>query len=270
MRTRFWAAAAAIVVLAAANSALALVMAPNPPARRAIGADVVVVGKISSIQSDLVQAEPFPGAKQKSGYRVATVTIKEGLAGVGKIKEIKVGYIPPPKPNPNQPGRPGIRPIRGPLPALELKEGQELIFFLAKHPTTDFYVIPGMMPPVELKDEQGKKELEVVKKVTATLADPMKGLKSDKAETRAETAAIVISKYRSFPPSGGNTTEVAINADESKLLLKALLEGDWSNRGFRFDGPPSALMAFQSLALSDKDGWVQPIIVNAPGTPPID
>ena len=131
--------------------------------------------------------------------------------------------------------------------------------------------MPGMSPPVDVKDEQGKKEVENVKKITAVLADPMKGLKSDKADVRAETAAIVLSKYRSYPATGGQVDQVDINADESKLILKSLLDGDWSNRGgFRFDGPPTPLMAFQSLNLTEKEGWVQPVIVNTPGSPPVD
>ena len=275
MRTLLSAAAIAAVAVAATDAtALGLVMAPNPPARRAIGADVVIVGKVAGFEKDLVQAEPHPGAKQKTGYKVAVVKIGTGLAGADKMKEIKVGFIPPAKPNPNQklPGG-GIRPVpgRGGFGMPDLKEGQEFMFFLVKHPTADFYMMPGMSPPVDMKDANAQKEVENVKKITATLADPAKGLKSDKAEVRAETAAIVVSKYRSYPPTGGEVDQVEIKADESTQLLKALLDGDWSNRaGFRFDGPPTPLMAFQSLGLTEKDGWVQPVIVNNPGAPQVD
>jgi hypothetical protein len=272
MRTLLWTTAAAAVALVATEAtAFALVAAPNPPVRRAIGSDVVLVGKVTGFEKDLVQAEPYPGAKQKTGYKVAVVKIEDGLAGTGKMKEIKIGFIPPAKPDPNAPVRPGIRPPRGGFGIPELKEGQEFLFFLAKHPSGDFYIMPGMSPPVDMKDANAKKEVENVKKITAILADPMKGLKSDKADVRAETAAIMVSKYRSYPATGGQVDQVAIDADESKLILKALLEGDWSARGgFRFDGPPTPLMAFQSLTLNEKDGWVAPVIVNVPGAPPVD
>jgi hypothetical protein len=274
MRTLFWTAAAAAVALVATEApAVALMIAPSPPGQRAASAEVVVAGKVTSVAKDLVEApSPFAGATDKQKFQVVTVKIQSGLIGAGKMTEIKVGYIPPPKPDPNVKVPPGggIRPPIRRGPVIELKEGQELLLFLAKHPKADFYVIPGMNLPIDITNEQGKKELEVVKKVATTLADPMKGLKSDKADVRAETAAIMVTKYRAYPAMGGQTEQVDINADESKLILKALAEGDWTNRGFRFDGPPNPFMAFQSLGLTEKDGWVQPVIVNTPGAPPVD
>jgi hypothetical protein len=272
MRALFLAVGAVAALVAADATAYALVAAPNPPVRRAIGADVVIVGKVSGFEKDAVQAEPFPGAKQKVAYKVAVIKIADDLAGAGKMKEIKVGFVPPPKADPKAPPRP-VRPLPGRgfgVPNLE--EGQEFLFFLAKHPTADFYVMPGMSPPVDMKDQNAKKEVENVKRITAIMADPAKGLKSDKPEIRAETAAIMVSKYRTYPAIGGETEQVEIKAEESAILLKALLDGEWSSRagGIRFDGPPSPLMAFQSLNLTEQDGWVQPVIVNQPGSPPVD
>lgn len=268
------AAIAAVITLGVPADAFALIAAPNPPARRAITTDVVVVGKVTGFAKDMVEAQsPYQGAKDKQQYKIATVKVESGLIGAGDAKEIKVGVFVPPKPkvDPNAPKiGGGIRPPRGPLPGMDIKEGQELVLFLAKHPHADFYIIAGYNPPVDLKDENGKKELEAIKKVAATLADPMKGLKSDKADVRAETAATMVLKYRAYPAFGGEVDQVAINADESKLIMKALTEGDWSQRNFRFDGPPSPLMAFQQLGLTAKEGWVPPVIVNQPGAPPVD
>ena len=202
--------------------------------------------------------------------------IENGLAGAANITHVKIGFIPPPKVDPNTPPAPGgIRPPirRGPM-APELKEGQELLFFLSKHPSGDFYVMPGMSPPVEVKDENGKKELEAVKKVTTILADPMKGLKSDKANVRGETAAIMVMKYRSYPEFGGEVDQVAIDADESKLILKALVEAEWSQNIRPVPGgaaTPNALQAFYQLGLNEKDGWKQPVFPKPkPGQPPVD
>jgi len=188
------------------------------------------------------------------------------------MTEVKVGFVPPPKVDPN--AKPPIgRPIgpRGPALAVELKEGQELLLFLTKHPGGEFYIFSGMSPPVDVSNEQGKKELEAVKKVTTAIADPTKGLKSDKAEVRAETAVAMVMKYRSYPEFAGEVDQVEIGADESKLLLKGLAEAEWSNN--LRPGPVaglSALQAFGSLGLTPKDGWVQPVIVNQPGAPPVD
>lgn len=265
-------AALAVAFLATPDFAAAkLMIAPSPPAKRALMADVVVVGKVTAVAKEPVMAmPPYPGAKEKVAFQMATVKIDTGLIGADKIKEIKIGTIMPPKVDPNAP--PKIRPIGGPRGrfGFELKEGQELMLFLVKHPTEDFYTIPGGTLPVEMKGDQAKKDLESVKSVAAVLADPMKALKSDKPDVRAEAATFIILKHRNYPAWGGETTEVAIPAEESKLLLKALTEGNWSQMGRRFDGPPSPMDAFSMLSLNQKDGWIQPVIVNTPGAPPVD
>ncbi|QJW96818.1 hypothetical protein [Frigoriglobus tundricola] len=257
-------AAAAVAIVA--DPAGALMIAVPQPGHLAITSPVVVTGKVTSIATDTVEAaSPFAGAKDKLKYKIATVKIDTGLSGIDgtKVKEIKVGFVPPPDPNAKQPGlRPGLRPGRRPP---ELKEGQEAIFFLAKHPTADFYVIPGISAPFDISTPEGKKTLEDVKKVAATLADPMKGLKSDKADVRAETAAVLVTKYRAYPAFGGEIEEVALPADESKLILRALAEGNW--QAARIGGAPNPFMAFNQLGLNEKDGWVPPIIVNVPGQP---
>jgi len=279
LRATAGAAVAAAAVALVAAPAPALMIAMKPPVQRAITADVVVVGKVAKIEKDLVEVPaPFAGAKDKQKYKIAVVTVETGLAGADKVKEIRVGIFQPPKPDPvkPQPGGgpvgPVVRPPRGPAAPIELKEGQELLLFVSKHPNADFYIITGMSPPVDLKDEQGKKDLEAVKKVTDVLADPTKALKSDKADARAEAAAIMITKYRSYPEFGGEVDQVPIPADESKLLLKALTEADWSNQIVRpgVGNTPNPLQAFYSLGLDRKDGWVPPAIVNQPGAPPID
>ena len=71
--------------------------------------------------------------------------------------------------------------------------------FLSKHPTADFYVMPYRYLPADLGTDAGKKELEQVKKFATVLADPMKGLRSDTAAVRAETALLLVTKYRTAP-----------------------------------------------------------------------
>lgn len=273
MLTFLRSAALIVAALGTADTALACKIAPpSPPARRAIMTETVVVGKVTGFEKELVQAAPYPGVKEKVGYTIATVKIDAGLLGAASMKEIKVGFIAPVKPNPNSPAG-GVRVVEscGHQPAFELKEGQELLLFLVKHQSGDFHVIPGGTPPVDLKSgEQAKKDLESVKNVAAILADPMKALKSDKSEVRAEAAAVMVLKHRNYPVLGGEVDQVAIGADESTLVLTGLIHGDWNIQNARFDGPPSPFQAFQSLNLTDKDGWVAPVIVNTPGAPPVD
>ena len=96
----------------------------------------------------------------------------------------------------------------------------------------------------------------------------MKALKSDKAETRTEAALVMVTKYRTPPQFVRDTEPVTIGAEESKLILKGLADGEW--KGGRFGGPPNAFMAFSQLGLTEKDGWIPPAIVNVPGQPPPD
>lgn len=279
MRKYLFAAVLAAVAFASTAPAYALMIAFQPAPQRAVRADVVVVGKVTAIEKDTVDAAPFPGAKDKIAYKVAVVKVETNLAGAANITHIKVGFTPAPKVQPGgggadpvQPGRPAIQPIR-PRPGLqipELKEGQQMLFFLTKHPGADFYMMPGMSPPVDVSTDEGKKEIEAVKKVTEVLADPMKGLKSDKADVRAETAATLVMKYRSGPEFAAQTEQVAIGAEESKLILKAIAEADWKQVR-PGPGGMNAMSAFYQLGLTDKDGWVAPKFVRpAPGQPPVD
>ena len=288
MRKYLLTAVVAVLGLAVSTSsgfALVAIMPAPQPAQMALTAPVVVTGKVTAIEKDTVErTSPYAGAKDKVTYKVAVVKIDGALVGANNLTHIKIG-IPQPgalapggAPVPIQPGQP-IQPIRRPpirpMPqAPELKEGQEMVFFLTKHPTADFYVIPAMNFPIDIKTDAGKKSLEEVKKVTAVLADPMKGLKSEKADVRTETAVLMVTRYRAYPQTGGEVDQVAIGADESKLILKALAEGDWSQKNVR-PGPgaftPNALQAFYQLGLTDKDGWKQPVFPQPkPGQPPVD
>ncbi|MCE9562564.1 MAG: hypothetical protein K8U57_10985 [Planctomycetes bacterium] len=273
MRTFLRVAALVVAVVGTAEIAAAkLMIAPSPPARRAIMADITLVGKVTGIEKEPVMAlPPYAGAKDKVAFQIATVKVETGLIGAEKLKEIKIGTILPPKVDPKAPIGPRIG--GGPRRfGVDLKEGQELLLFLVKHPTEDFYTIPGGTLPVDIKTggEQAKKDVESVKQVAAILADPAKALKSDKPDMRAEAATVMVLKYRNYPVLGGEVDQVAIGAEESKTLLKGLTEGNWSSMNFRFDSPPSPLQAFQMLGLTDKDGWIQPVIVNTPGAPPVD
>lgn len=277
MRRYLLAAAAAVVLIVANESAAKLMIAFRPAPQRAVTADVVVVGKITAIEKDTVDAPVAPGVEEKVTHKIAVVKIQTNLGGANNLTHIKVGFVPQgnapgrggPPVKPGQPQIQPVRPIRPGMQAPELKEGQEMLFFLVKHHSGDFYTMPGMSPPVDVSNDEGKKELEKVKHVTELLADPMKGLKSDKADVRGETATLLVMKYRTFE-SGGETEEVAINADESKLILKAIAEADWKAVRGREAGV-NAQSAFYQLGLTENDGWTPPPFVRPkPGQPPVD
>jgi hypothetical protein len=260
MRKFLVAVAVLAVLFANAEVARADRAGPSPVPERVMKAEVVVVGKVTGIEKEPVQALPYPGATAKAAYQIATVKIDTGLVGADKIKEVRVGFI----------SRANAAVPRRGWNDFEFKEGQELVMFLSKHPAGDFHITTWMYPPLDPKTEEGKRDLETVKRIAAVIADPAKALKSDKPEVRAEAAAIVVLKYRQTTPFGGATEQVPIAAEESKMLLKALTEGNWSFQGSRYNLELNPYAAFQSLGLSDKDGWIPPVIVNTPGAPPVD
>ena len=247
-----------LVVVIAAFSTPVRAGAPAPP-RTAVekfaGSQAVVTGKVTAVEKDTVDASsPYAGAKDKVAYKVAVVKIDTALAGAENLTHIKVGFVPPDPKAPPLRGSGGVIRPREPVP--ELKEGQQMLLYLSKHPTADFYVMPFLHMPADLGTEPGKKELETAKKFAAVTADPMKGLKSDKAEVRAETAALLVTKYRAYPVLGGEAEEVSIGAEESRLILKGLADGDWDGRAG--GDPTHPLLAFYRLNLTEKDGWKQP------------
>ncbi|HEY3788933.1 MAG TPA: hypothetical protein VGL71_08765 [Urbifossiella sp.] len=272
MRRSFFSLVVAGLAIAATTSlAQALVIAMKPPTQRALSAQVVVVGKVTAIEKETVEAAPFHNAPNKLHYKVAVVRVETRLAGANDLTHIKIGFIPPPPqaaPPPIQPGviRPAIKRRPNLLP--ELKEGQEMIFFLSKHPDAGFFVMSNMSPPLDMKAEGTKKEIESIKKVLAVAADPMKGLQSEKADDRAFAATVLASKYRAYPDTGGEVEQVPISAEENKLILKGLAEADWTKVDRSM---PSPVQAFYSLGLTDKDDWVPPKAVPAkPGQAPVN
>lgn len=273
---RISAALLATVALGAAAvaPAKALMIAMKPPAQRALSADVVVVGKVTSVERDTVEIAPFPGSPQKISHKVAVVKVETALAGAANVTHLKVAFIPRPpavEPAPAPPnGAPQLirRPIRPGMMAPELKVGDEFLLFLNKPAAGGVYLIPNMSPPIDAKTDEGKKEVETVKKVLAVVADPATALKADTADARYHAAATLVTKYRAYPETGGEVDQVPVAADESRLILAALAGGDWT----KFDrDAPNGLQAFYSLGLTDKDGWTPPKPAPAkPGQPPVN
>jgi hypothetical protein len=258
---------AGLIVICTTPAIPALMIALKSPAQRALSAETVVVGKVTAIEKEAVEAAPFPGAANKVQYRIAVVKIETAFAGAKNVTHIKVGFVPPPPPMNPLPGGPrAIRPPirRGPM-LPELKEGKEYVFFLSKHRDANFFVMSNMSPPLDAKAEETKKDLEAIKKVLAVVADPMKSLKAEKADDRAFAAAVLAGRYRAYPDQGGEVEQTPIPADESKLILKGLAEADWT----RFDRTaPNGMQAFYSLGVTHQDGWTPPKAIPAkPGQP---
>lgn len=224
MRLKITTAAVAVFVTGvAAQDALAKRIAIRvvPPAVRAVTADVVVVGKVASLEADPVEAFPQAGAEEKVAYKIALVKVESALSGAKGLTHVKVGF-------PAAADNGGGRGPRGGFGPITLADGQEGCFFLAKHPVADFYVINMGWNPLDAKADGHKADLATAKTALAVVADPAKALKADKADDRFTAAAVLVSKYRT-PPEGVEVVEEKIPAAETKAIFAALLaREDWS------------------------------------------
>ena len=245
----------AAAVLLAAGPVVALMVPFRAPALRAITADVVVVGTVTAVEKEPIEVSPARGAEGKVAFRLAVVKVDQPLAGADTLTHLKVGFVP----RPPAAGRPGAGPAVLPprrFGTPELKVGDQFLFFLTRHHEGTFYTMPFTSPPLDPKGEGGKAELEEAKKALAVVADPKTSLAAAKADDRAFAAAVLVTKYRTYPETGGEVAEVPLPADESRLLLKGLADGDWK-QGNRF-GAVSPFAAFNQLGLTPQDGWAPP------------
>ncbi len=226
-----------------AGPVAAMRIAPPPAPTRVATSDLVVVGKVTGFGPKLVKAELFKGDTRD--LQIAVVKVEDTLRGKAG-KEIKVGFVPPA----GGPIRPGFR--RG---GIQLKVDQEGLFFLAKHPSKDLFIL---QTDYHFLNKQGNpafvREVDYVRKCVKLLARPKDGLRSREADDRYLTAAMLIERYRTGQP-GAKTERVP--ADESKLILTALAEANWIKPGPQFIRLSPQLL-FGKLGLTAKDGWTPP------------
>jgi hypothetical protein len=261
MKHLIWAGLAGLACLAAtAAPALGLLIRiiPTPIPQRVALADIVVVGKVTGFGDKLVSAKPPGGGDAKVDYQIAIVQVGDSLLGAKDVKEIKVAFIPPPPPPAPGTG-PVIRPIRG-MPRFSLTLDQEGCLFLVKHPTEDFYIAQNTNDFISKKDNADfDKNMDEVKRSVQLLADPMAVLKGKNNDDRFLTAAMLIARYRT--PRPGETKTEAIDAEESKQILQALADADWTVKpapgiaGLQTMNPQNI---FYRLNLTPQDGWTQP------------
>lgn len=239
-----------LLVLVVTTSAQALMIAPAPVPLRVAGADLVVHGKVKGFEDKLIKSELFKNDLRE--MQVAIVEVKEVLLG-DKVKQIKVGFFPPPA----APGAgPGGRPVRR-YPTVQLIVGEESLAYLTRHPTKkDLYVAQMYFDVTNQKNNPNfSKELDEARKAAKMLANAKTGLTSRDPEERFTTAALLVTRYRT--PRQGSTRTEPIPAQESKLILQALAKADWNTRGPRnFQMNPQTI--FFRLGLTAKDGWDNP------------
>lgn len=229
-------ALALLLAVAVVSAARADRIADRPPLERMAVAEVVVIGKVTAIEKETVDAEPFPNAPKKVPFAVAVVTVDTIIHGSKNTTSIKVGFLP------------GTRSVR--FPGRILQEGDHVCLFLEKHPSGDFYAIPGVLPALEVSD--GSKEtVDLIRKAGKVFDNPLTALKAEKAEDRLFAAQVLVQKYRLTHGGGFIAWEFDdVPAEETRLILSVIADGDWSAGG---GGSPFGILT--QLGLREADGF---------------
>jgi hypothetical protein len=243
----------AMAISASASHAIVPLAEPSLAQRLAL-ADVVLVGKVTALEPDLVHASPLlkiPGVG-KIPYQVADVSVQTPILGIKTTTQVRVGYVVLPSATKES----QVKYRR--LARVKLAEGQEGCFFLTKHPEEPFYVAQAAYEFLDQsKTKEYDKKLAEIKHDAELLRDPDAGLKSKSSADRLRTAAMLIFRYRTarFVYTGQPTT-VPIDASQSRRILAALAEAEWKEEEAPLELSPLSL--FMRLDLTPEDGWMPP------------
>lgn len=247
------------------------IAAPPKPAMQAVQADLVVIGKISEIEKETVDASAFKGApkEQKITYKIAVLKVEDPLVGARGLTQIRVGFQADAAPAAPAPGdQPQIaiaRPIRPGFGPVALTAGMEGVFLLSPHHDGDFYLLVNNSAPLLKKDGEYAKELETIKKIAGAIDEPLAALKSKDKADRALAAHTLLMRYRGRPING-KVTEEAIPAEENKLIVQIIAELPWTPEANDFNKPSrSALWHFLG---AEQLGFKPPVFKQPePGVP---
>lgn len=235
---------------AASGQARVAFIPPPPPAVQIGQAEMVMVGRVIGLEPKDLDIPVAPGAKEMMKFRIAVVKVVDPILGAKDLKTVRVGFVP--TPSEPQPGRP-IRNLPGQNPNLEV--GMNALFFLNRQAASkDLFVGDGIYTIRVLGDEPDNPDLKALKTLAKLLEDPMAGLKAKAQEDRFKTATMLVHKYRTFR-GPGQPKEEMIPAEESKLILAAIKEGNWNEQPGRGRPVQGSLQLFFQLGVNEKDGW---------------
>lgn len=245
-------------VIQPAENAGGVIVQPGMTVRQKTYQSQLIASGTVSLRKETLDAAMYPGqGVPKTTYKLATLTVGEVLVGDKVEGTIKI-LVPPADPAQmpvEQAGRkqPYFRPT---ISQVQLIDGQEGVFFLAPHPTAaGYYHIPYGHTPLNPLDTTYKADLAAVKKVGAAHTDPLAALKAKDPADRLEAAAALVHRYRRQMPvqAGKPLRQVAIPAEESKLILKAIADADWAQYDkprLGSDPPPDYTLVPNSLLAS--------------------
>ncbi len=199
--------------------------------RQAVFQSTWVVSGTVELQKDKLDLDMYQGAAVKTTYKQFKLKVKEVLIGDTpklELDTVLVGPADPAQVNDFEQPLGFVQP-RPWINSVQLIDGQEGVFFLTKHQSSPKHLtlLPGCAP-INPLDTKYKEKLASIKSVAAILSDPVKALKAEKAEDRYDAAQALVMKYRSYPQNAiYGVDQEAIPAEESKLILQAILDGNW-------------------------------------------
>jgi hypothetical protein len=187
-------------------------------------------------------------------------------------EQVRVAFVPQAGFNPGGPGgivppggvqiqpaiQPAIQPIGGrrPFPGnfqVQLQMGQEGFFAVSKHHKEAFFLSPNSMNFLDRANPSFDGQVKTAKQLSKVMGDPVAALKSDDKDDRYTAATVLLTKYRSNPTGQPVKTE-QIDAEESKLILKAIAGGNWEQKGFG-GAIPAPYEIFYQIGAQPKDGF---------------
>jgi hypothetical protein len=249
-------------------------VAPGPQmnnVNRLASFDAVFVGRVVAFEPmDVEVGQP------KQTYRVAVVQVTETVYGLKKeTKMVRVAFNMAAnngggfgggfggggggvqiQPAIQIKGRPPIR-----FPGnfqMQLQVGQDGLFSVNKHEKEDFFLSPTPQNFVSRPENPAfEGQLKTAKELSKVMANPVAALKSDDKQDRYTAAAVLVNKYRMVNnPTGQPMKQEPIDAEESKLILKAIAAGDWTpNRVGGALPAPYELFSQLGIGTDKKDGY---------------
>jgi hypothetical protein len=233
---RVFACAVLLVVVLPAFAFGKKVIAPRPPqpVLTTATSDAVVTGTITAVEDEPVKAKPHPDAPDTVEYKVLVVKVTDAVHGVRNTTHVRVALPADEFWRANQP----------------LQKDGKFLFYLTQHPTTSLLLPNPSQKPVNLADKHADELVRRAKLVGDAIKDPMTALRADDKDDRVLAAAGLVTYYRRH--AGGSHETKLRPADESKLILETLAEGDWTNGRTPDEGGVFSLVLGMNL---EDSGW---------------
>jgi hypothetical protein len=193
------------------STASAYIQMPNESvAHRMAVADSVVLGKIVAVEARPVKGQLWRYSEQpQAEFTVVEVEVKETFYGPSDAKRVRFGLVQ--------------AKTYDPAPAV----GQRGLFCGVKVGKNDFFVVPrGAYCGEDAKPFA--QDVEQARRLGRVLAQSKGGLTSKDVTERVLAAHVLILRSMFAPWRFGETGKAEpIDAEQSKLALKALAEADW-------------------------------------------